>query len=181
MKATPTPDHDACHRVLVIDDEPLVRDVLTELFSSQGYTVQVASDGAEAERIFMPQTCAAALVDLRIPGDDGIRILDLIRRIDPTISVILMTGYPTLESAIAALQHGAFSYIIKPFRLGQLLDIVQEATAATLKTRRGDHLSRRLNRLEQTLREHGIAIPDQDKEAAVSVPMVSDSPIKPHA
>ncbi|MDD4052984.1 MAG: response regulator [candidate division Zixibacteria bacterium] len=152
--------------LLVVDDEPLVRDVLQELFEGEGYTVHVAADIPEAEEILNRETIAVALVDLKLSHSDGIHVLDCIKKTDPAVSVILMTGHPTLESVIDALQHGAFNYIIKPFRLHELRSTVRTALGEFDKERRYHFLSQRLCLLERILKDHGIAFPDWAGEKA---------------
>lgn len=154
--------------LLVVDDEPLVRDVLRELFEGEGYTVHVAADVPEAEAILNRETIAAALVDLKLFHSDGIHVLDCIKKTDPSVSVILMTGHPTLESVIEALQHGAFNYIIKPFRLHDLRSTVRLALGEFDKERRYRFYNRRVLQLEKVLRDHDIALPEWTEDDAYS-------------
>ncbi len=150
--------------LLVVDDEPLIRDVLRDLFVGDGYVVHTAADVSEAEIILTREMIAVALVDLKLPDNDGIHVLDRIKQADPSVSVILMTGYPTLESVIMALQHGAFNYIVKPFRLHEIQKTVRQALVEFDKERRVETLKRRVHLLEELLQRHGIAVSDRSPD-----------------
>lgn len=154
--------------LLVVDDEPLIRDVLRDLFVGEGYAVYTAADAREAEAALSHGRIAVALIDLKIPGGSGIDILNRIKQHDPAISVILMTGYPTIESVIEAMQRGACNYLIKPFRLHALRGIVGQAQRVFDKERRGILYRRRAEQLEQTLRRHGLEVPEWAEPAAMS-------------
>jgi DNA-binding NtrC family response regulator len=160
--------------LLVVDDEPLVRDVLRELFEGEGYRVHVAAEAPEAETILKSEAIAVALVDLKLSHSDGIHVLDCIKKADPDVSVILMTGHPTLESVIEALQHGAANYIIKPFRLHDLRSTVRQALGGFDRERRCRFYGSRVRQLEQVLREHGLAVPEWTGETAGPQPPISE-------
>jgi DNA-binding NtrC family response regulator len=152
--------------LLVVDDEPLIRDVLRDLFVGDGFSVHTAADIGETEAILSQETISVALVDLKLAQSNGIQMLDRIRQIDPAVRVILMTGYPTIESVVEAIQHGAFNYIIKPFRLHNLQGAVRQALGECDKDRRSGLLNRRVRLLEQILKDHDIAVPDWSGETA---------------
>lgn len=145
--------------LLVVDDEPLIRDVLRDLFVGDGYMVYAVADMAEAEAALAKKRIAVALVDLKLPETSGIDVLDRIKRHDPAISVILMTGYPTIESVIEALQHGACNYIIKPFRLHDLREMVGRARNAFDQKVCNEFYRRRVGQLERFLRQRGLTVP----------------------
>ena len=91
-------------RILVVDDELFVRELLLEFLSSQGYEVSLADSGEKAVRLIQNEPASVALVDLKMPGIDGIETLRQIKRAAPDTVTIVMTGYPTVESSIEALQ-----------------------------------------------------------------------------
>lgn len=154
--------------LLVVDDEPLIRDVLRDLFVGDGYMVYAAADVAEAEAAMARERIAVALVDLKLPESSGIAILDRIKQHDPAISVILMTGYPTMESVIEALQHGACNYIIKPFRLHDLREMVGRARNAFDQRGRSEFYRRRVDQLERFVRQQGLEVPAPPDFASVT-------------
>jgi DNA-binding NtrC family response regulator len=108
--------------VLVVDDEPEVLDLLSEYFRTRGLRVATAADGRAAVTALERDGARFALVvtDLHLPGVDGLGVLEAARRANPSASVVIVTGYASLDSAIQAVRLGAYDYLTKPFSLGQL-------------------------------------------------------------
>lgn len=113
-------------RILVIDDDESMRKLLVMTLESRGYSVDTARDGKEAIRKSNSDLYDLALVDLRLPDMDGIELLTAMKQIAPTMMKIILTGYPSLESAIEAINKGADGYVVKPVKTEQLLSTVQE-------------------------------------------------------
>jgi len=113
--------------VHVIDDEPIIHDVLNQLLSSEGYEVVLSSSGEEALEKHSSQFYDVTLLDLLMPGLDGIEVLRGIKRIDPQAVIIIITAYASVESAISAMKMGAYDYIQKPFKHDELLLIIERA------------------------------------------------------
>ena len=111
----------------VIDDEPIIHDVLSQLLSSEGYEVVLSSSGEEALEKHASQFYDVTLLDLLMPGLDGIEVLKGIKRIDPQAVIIIITAYASVESAISAMKMGAYDYIQKPFKHEELLLIIERA------------------------------------------------------
>ncbi len=111
----------------IIDDEPVIHDVLAQLLTSEGYEVEISSSGEEALEKFPSQSFDVILLDLLMPGLDGIEVLRRIKRIDPLASVIIITAYGSVESAIAAMKIGALDYVQKPFKHDDLLLVLEKA------------------------------------------------------
>lgn len=138
-------------RILVVDDELFVRELLLEFLSSQGYEVSLADSGENAVRLMQTEPMDVVLLDLKMPGINGIETLKQIKRIDPNALAIIMTGYPTIESSIEALRHGAYDYVIKPFKLNELKSSIERALKEhRLKSEIG-HLKARIAQLEAEL------------------------------
>lgn len=114
-------------KVLVVDDELFVRELLNEYFSKLKFTVDVAESGEASLELVAENHYNVALIDLKMTGLDGLETLKKIRELDRDVVVILMTGYPTVESSIDALRAGAYDYIVKPFRLNELKDVITGA------------------------------------------------------
>jgi two-component system response regulator PilR (NtrC family) len=114
-------------RLLIVDDEQSMREWLTIALSQDGYEVDSAASGEEALKILSRTPVDLALVDLRMPGLDGLETLRRIKRADEGVSVVIMTAYATAETAVQALKEGAYDYIIKPFKVDELKDCVQKA------------------------------------------------------
>ena len=107
-------------RILVVDDEESVVQVLSEYFSGQGYTVATAGNGEEAVRTLAEFQPSVVLLDVRMPGIDGVEALRRIRVADPSVSVIMVTANEDVELARETLKLGAFDYVAKPFDFNYL-------------------------------------------------------------
>src|SRR6266567_9331103 len=110
--------------ILVVDDEEIMREILETLLTREGYDVRLASSGAEGLDMARSLPFDAAIVDIMMPGLDGIATLDELKRIDEDLAVVIITAYGSIESAIAAMKAGAFDYISKPFKNDEVLVVV---------------------------------------------------------
>ena len=113
--------------ILVVDDEEIMREILETLLVKEGYEVRLASNGAEALDIARAVPVDAAVVDVMMPGMDGLATLDEIKKIDEDIAVIMITAFASVETAIAAMKRGAFDYITKPFKNDEVLVVLRNA------------------------------------------------------
>jgi len=102
-------------RILIVDDEHSVREVLSEYFSEQGYSVATAGDGEEALALVRQDTPDLVLLDVRMPGIDGVETLRRMRGIAPDVSVIMVTANEDVGLARETLKLGALDYVAKPF------------------------------------------------------------------
>ena len=101
--------------LLVVDDELIVRDSLDKWFREEGYDVTVAESAQDALTKMAAKRFYLALVDIKMPGTDGVELQRRMHEIDPEMLVIIMTGYASGETAVAALKNGAYDYVSKPF------------------------------------------------------------------
>jgi len=108
-------------RILIVDDDPFICRQLEELYSSQRYGVACASNSVEALRLLGEQEFALAVVDLKIPGTDGIGLTREIRDRWAELDVIMITGYASIKGAVEAIKQGASDYITKPFQKEEIL------------------------------------------------------------
>jgi DNA-binding NtrC family response regulator len=113
--------------VLVVDDELLIRDLLYDFFLEKGYKVAVADSGAAALDKLAKQTFDVLLVDLKMPSMDGIELIKEVRKKKIETPVVIITGFPSLETALEALRQRVHDYIIKPFNINQLFATVRRA------------------------------------------------------
>jgi DNA-binding NtrC family response regulator len=113
-------------RILIIDDEETVRKSLAAVLEDKGYLVDTAENGKEAIQKSKAKIYNLALVDLRLPDMDGIELLTAMRNTTPKMVKIIITGYPSLENAIEAVNRGADSYMVKPYSMEKLLDTIKE-------------------------------------------------------
>jgi DNA-binding NtrC family response regulator len=111
--------------ILVVDDEPAIQDILTWSLTAEGYNVATASSGEEALTRFKEQDFDVIVTDLVMPGLNGLDLLERSRVLNPRASVIVMTAYAALETAITALRRGASDYLEKPFSVADLKERVQ--------------------------------------------------------
>lgn len=113
-------------RILLVDDYANVLAVISDLLKSTGYAVYKASDAQEATRVVKEESIDLALIDLRMPGTDGIDLMLSLKKMKPHLRVIIYSGYPSMNTAIDALKKGADDYISKPFKLGELSTKIKE-------------------------------------------------------
>ncbi len=114
--------------ILVVDDEPIVLQSLGDWFRQDGYKVDTASSAKEALRLAATRTHDIALLDIKMPGVDGLELQERLAREVPDLTVIVMTAYASVESAVRALKAGAYDYITKPFDPDELSHLVRRAT-----------------------------------------------------
>jgi DNA-binding NtrC family response regulator len=122
---------DINQRVLVVDDEPAVRHGIAQVLSRQGLVVETAADGQQALEILSRQLFGIVLLDIRMPGLDGMEVLRRLRLDYPEIVVIMITAYPTIENAVESMKLGALDYLVKPFRIDELESLVEKARDAS--------------------------------------------------
>ena len=117
----------AKQKILVVEDEELMRSILRQLLNDAGYTVVTADRVDSAIEAFAANDIAVTLTDIKMPGRDGLDLLDEIKSIDSEAVVIIMTAYSSVDSAVAALRKGAYDYVTKPFVNEDLLHTVKNA------------------------------------------------------
>ena len=133
-------------RVLVVDDEQDVRDGSERILTRIGFEVLKASQGDKALEVFAETEVSIVLLDLKMPGMDGMEVLKRIRNLDESILVIVITGYATVETAIEAMKQGAYDFIPKPFDPDQLRIVVNRAAERIRLTREAERLEQERKR-----------------------------------
>jgi DNA-binding NtrC family response regulator len=113
--------------VLIAEDEALLRRILAGLLEGEGYRVVTAGDGREALERFAAERVDLVLTDIRMPGIEGLDLLDRLKSVDPDVLVIVMTAFSSVDSAVAALRKGAYDYVVKPFVNDDVLASVRNA------------------------------------------------------
>jgi len=113
--------------VLVIDDEEVMREILEALLTREGYRVKVASSGEEGLELARGTSFDAAIVDVMMPGIDGITTLEALKKIDEDLPVVMVTAFASVETAISAMKRGAFDYVTKPFKNDEVVLVVRNA------------------------------------------------------
>ncbi len=116
------------HNILAVDDEPDLLRLLSRIINDKtSYSIKTTNNSLEVPKILEKETFDLILVDLKMPGLDGMDILKMIKDQDRTEQVIMITAFGTLDSAIEALSYGVFDYITKPFKKEQILFTVNRA------------------------------------------------------
>jgi len=113
-------------RILVVDDDENIRKVLTTILEDEGYAVEQAETGQKAIEMAKRKVYNLALIDIRLPDMEGIELLTKVRDTTPKMRKIIITGYPTLQNAIEAVNRGADAYIVKPFDMDKVLATIKE-------------------------------------------------------
>ena len=113
--------------ILVVDDEFSVRDSLYNWFKNEGYRVDTAENGMEALRKLQEGPWDIALVDIKMPGMDGMELQRHIKKIDSTIILIIITAYATVDTAVEAMKEGAYDYLSKPIDPDKLYILIRNA------------------------------------------------------
>src|SRR5215813_4974063 len=131
--------------ILVVDDEEVMRDVLDSLLTAEGYQVELARSGEEGLDKFQQRPFDLVLLDVSMPGIGGLSTLEEILKIDAEAVVVMITAYATFDTAISAMQRGAFTCISKPFDNKEILKLVTSG----VRRRRKDEERRTL---KQTLK-----------------------------
>ena len=125
---SPVPAHTGSRpRVLVVDDEASIRDLLTQTLTLADYVVDAAADGAEALDRMKTQAYNLLVTDLRMPGLDGLSVINEARRINSELPVIVITGFSTETSAIDAANIGVSGYLTKPIKVPKVLEVAARA------------------------------------------------------
>ncbi len=130
--------HDGSVRILVVDDELEMAAMIADELGDHGYTAVALRLGTEALQRLQDESFDALVTDLRMPGIDGLALLRASRALDPSRPVIVMTGHMAIDTALEAVNQGAFHYIIKPFSLSHLVELVEDSLQAA---RRAGQLS----------------------------------------
>src|SRR5213593_3980999 len=114
-------------RILVVEDNPAVLEAYAATLEGGGYEVVQAPSGKLAQEILRTSGLDIVITDLRMPEIGGLDVLRIAKSTDPEIIVILITGFPTVETAIEAMKVGASDYLMKPFAIKQLLTVIEGA------------------------------------------------------
>lgn len=174
--------------ILIVDDEASMRESLRDWFLESGYQAEMARDGEEALKLIGEKDYGLLILDLKLPGQDGIEVLKKARKRHPDLRGIIITAYPSVDTAREAIKQGAIDYLPKPFELSELEKLVEEniepadieimrqpihkhAVAAILKvltraTEDSDFFSGLAENPEETLAEY-TELSAEEKEALI--------------
>jgi two-component system response regulator HydG len=145
-------------KILLVDDETGILDTLEILFRGEGYEVAVASSGRAALEALESAKPDIVLSDIRMPGAGGLDVLAKAREVDPTLPVILMTAQASLQSAVRAVNEGAYYYLQKPFANSELLAICRRAVEARQLRVENRKLKKEIRRRDRSLAERPVGV-----------------------
>ena len=112
--------------ILVVDDEPIVRESIRDWLKDAGYQVATAESGEEALEMIDKQEFSVMILDVRLPGKTGINVLNEVKSLNPHIKSIVITAYPSVELAVEVMKLGAVDYLIKPVAPDDLERLIRE-------------------------------------------------------
>jgi DNA-binding NtrC family response regulator len=112
--------------VLIVDDDPKMRELLTSILENAGYIVETAGDGKEAVKACKKFPIDVALIDVELPDTKGTKLLGTLKELQPKMVKIIITGYPSIENAVTAVNEKADGYILKPFNPADLLEKIKK-------------------------------------------------------
>ena len=161
--------------ILVVDDDKDVCEYLEDFLTSDGYSVTIVNDPTQALDTLRQAEYHVCILDLMMPKLSGIDLLGQIRRIDDDIAVIILTGYPSLETATASIEHEVSAYIRKPFSIEEFRDaIARIAKKKGLILRREDELHMTIGRNIRELRKgRGLTLKQMSRRTKLSVSLLS--------
>jgi two-component system nitrogen regulation response regulator NtrX len=137
--------------IMIVDDEQAIRESLSGLFEDEGYTVVCAPSGEEAVARFRKQPVDCVLLDIWMPGIDGLETLSRLKQMDAELPVVMMSGHATIDTAVRATRQGAFDFVEKPLSSDRLLILIRNALEKRQLTRENIELKENLD--QQTRRE----------------------------
>jgi len=123
-------------RILVVDDDESVRKVLASILEEKGYLVDTVENGKEAIKKSKSKFYNLALIDIRLPDIEGTKLLTAMKDTTPRMVKIILTGYPSMQNAVEAVNKGADAYIIKPLNMDNVLNTVKEHLKRQKETRK---------------------------------------------
>ncbi|MDT8272703.1 MAG: response regulator, partial [Desulfomonilia bacterium] len=115
------------HRILVLDDEPNIVEVLITRLEALGFPVQGCTSAQKALDILRKEEFSLLITDMKMPDMDGMEVLRKVKKIDPDLEVIILTAYGSIEGAVRAIQQGAHDYLVKPFEPVELVVKIESA------------------------------------------------------
>lgn len=112
--------------ILIVDDEPIVRESIRDWLKDAGYEVETAESGEQALEMVEKQDFSVMIVDMRLPGKTGLKVLQEVKAVKPQTKFIVITAYPSVEMAVDVMKLGAVDYLIKPVAPDDLERLIQE-------------------------------------------------------
>ena len=157
-------------KILIVDDEQSICQSLRGILSDEGYHVLVAGSGEEAVKIVEEETPQLVLLDVWLPGMDGLETLKAIKKIEPETLVIIMSGHGTIETAVKATKLGAFDFIEKPLSLDKIIILVNNALSMVRLQEENVLLKQKVSRHQYELTGTSPAITELKEMISIVAP-----------
>src|SRR3989338_6545940 len=144
--------------VYILDDEPGVRQSIETILSADGFNVRSFAKGSDLVQHLDQKAIAgpaAALVDLRLPDTNGVEVMKKIKARSPATEVIMLTGNPDLTSAVDSVNAGAYAYILKPYNLDEIKNLLNKIFEKARLVKENQELTERLKKWNEKLEEEG--------------------------
>jgi DNA-binding NtrC family response regulator len=148
--------------ILVVDDDTELRKVLSSILSEEGYSVKTVENGKQAIEVSEKKRFDLALIDIKLPDMEGTELLHRLKEKQPHIVTVIITGFPTIQNAMGAVNEGADGYILKPFEIRKLLEAIRKH----LNKEAADHISNWMEFEQDSTRKSRF---DQDNTKRKSV------------
>jgi DNA-binding NtrC family response regulator len=158
-------------KILIVDDDKDTRDILSDLISSDGYKAITASDGRQALIETKAHSPDLVLLDIKLPGIDGLKVLEEIKKMDKDLPVIMLTAHEDVKGAVQAMKSGAFDYITKPFDNEEMVLNIKKALQTRALYREVENLRRRLE--EKTASARFIGESPRIKQVLIQVKRIA--------
>lgn len=113
-------------KILIIDDEDIMRNCLCDVLTDDGYSVEGAREGQEGIRLFENNPSDIVILDVKMPGISGMEVLKMIKSKNSTAQVVMITGYATVQTAVECMKLGAYDYLTKPFDMNQIREVIRQ-------------------------------------------------------
>lgn len=114
------------NEILVVDDDTMILQVMSDLLNAAGYQVQTTTTGEDAVKYHMDKKPALTFLDVKLRGRSGIDVFREIKAIDPQATIVILTGYPKIEDTVQVIKEGAYNYLTKPIKSEEMLEMVAE-------------------------------------------------------
>ena len=143
-------------KVLVIDDERAIRSTLKDILSLEGFDVELAENGAAGIEQFEKGGIDVVFLDIKMPGMDGIEVLERLQAISPEVPVVMISGHGTIDTAVEAIKKGAYDFIAKPLDLNRILITLRNATDKTSLVQETKKLRSKVNKTYEIVGESAL-------------------------